>query len=530
VVLTLCGNIPGAAAQTAPAPQAAPAPAAAPAAPVRTIDIDAYDIDGNTLLPQSDVEDAVYPYLGPSRTRADIEEARRSLERAYQAHGFQSVIVQLPPQTVAAGIVKMHVVEASVGTVKVTGAKYTSPEDIAARVPSLQAGKVPDFNQAQKELAELNRGGDRQVTPALKPGHMPGTVDVDLKVNDNLPVHGSVELNNDHSPNTTPLRTTATVQYSDLWDIGHTISATAILAPQRLRDAEIFSGSYTAPLPDSPWTILLYGYTSNSDVATLGSLDVLGKGYTVGVRGILQLPAWDDVGQSLNFGFDYKHSLEHLSLKGATASNSVIDYVPLTISYSAREQSGNSFFSGTLSLTAGIRGIGSSVAGTQNNAANATPNFVHANIDLEYLADLGSDFFSDSRITGQVADGAMLTTEQFASGGLASVRGYLQSEAIGDDGFFASEELRTPTFAPYTFNFVDEWRFFVFSDAARLRLVDPGVAGQATEFSQFGFGMGTRMSLFKHLALEGLVAFPLRDGTNTKANKPYAEFSAKTEF
>jgi hemolysin activation/secretion protein len=496
---------------------------------VRTIDIDAYDVDGNTLLPQSDVEDAVYPYLGPSRTRADIEEARKSLERAYQAHGYQSVIVQLPPQTVAEGIVKIHVVEASVGTVKVTGAKYTSPEDIAARVPSLQAGKVPDFNQAQKELADLNRGADRQVTPALKPGHVPGTVDVDLKVNDSLPVHGSVEITDDHSPNTTPLRTTATVSYSDLWDMGHTISATAILAPQRLRDAEIFSGSYTAPLPDSAWTILAYGYTSNSDVATLGSLDVLGKGYTAGVRGILQLPAWGDIGQSLNFGFDYKHSLEHLSLKGATASNSEVDYVPLTVSYAAREQQGNSFWSGTLSLTAGIRGVGSSVAGTQSNAANSVPNFVHANVDLEYLADLGGDFFADFRGTGQIADGAMLTTEQFASGGFSSVRGYLQSEAIGDDGLFVSEELRTPSFAPYTFSFVDEWRFYAFTDVARLWLVDPQVS-QTSRFSQFSLGIGSRLSLFKHLSLDGFVAFPVLNGTTTIANKPYAEFSAKTEF
>jgi hypothetical protein len=38
-----------------------------------------------------------------------------------------------------------------------------------------------------------------------------------LNVDDTLPLHGGVELNNRYSPNTTPLRLTASAQYNDLW-------------------------------------------------------------------------------------------------------------------------------------------------------------------------------------------------------------------------------------------------------------------------------------------------------------------------
>src|SRR5690349_13849265 len=78
-------------------------------------DVEAYDVDGNSLLDQVTIEKAVYAHLGPGRTRADIEGARQDLETAYARRGFSSVVVEIPPQNVEDHIVRLHVVEASVG-------------------------------------------------------------------------------------------------------------------------------------------------------------------------------------------------------------------------------------------------------------------------------------------------------------------------------------------------------------------------------------------------------------------------------
>ena len=59
---------------TAPPSQAqssAASPAQPAAAPQPKFDLDAYDVDGNTLLDTPTVEAAVYPFLGPDRTRED---------------------------------------------------------------------------------------------------------------------------------------------------------------------------------------------------------------------------------------------------------------------------------------------------------------------------------------------------------------------------------------------------------------------------------------------------------------------------
>ena len=64
----------------------------------RRIYIQKYRVQGAHLLTKLEVEEAVYPYLGPERTSEDVDQARAALEKAYQAKGYQTVSVQVPPQ------------------------------------------------------------------------------------------------------------------------------------------------------------------------------------------------------------------------------------------------------------------------------------------------------------------------------------------------------------------------------------------------------------------------------------------------
>ena len=50
-----------------------------------------YRIEGARRLKNLEVEEAVYPFLGPGRTPADVELARVALEKVYRDKGFQTV-------------------------------------------------------------------------------------------------------------------------------------------------------------------------------------------------------------------------------------------------------------------------------------------------------------------------------------------------------------------------------------------------------------------------------------------------------
>jgi len=90
---------------------------------------------------------------------------------------------------------------------------------------ALAEGKVPNFNEITRDIISLNQWPDRRITPSLRPGVEPGTVDIDLNVEDSFPLHGSLELNNRYSADTTPLRLSASLSCGNLWQAGHTIGA-----------------------------------------------------------------------------------------------------------------------------------------------------------------------------------------------------------------------------------------------------------------------------------------------------------------
>ncbi len=119
-----------------------------------------------------------------------------------------------------------------------------------------------------------------------------------------------------------------------------------------------------------------------------------------------------------------------------------IDYVPATVTYSAQQSTPSSTANVSASLVTGLRGIGSNFAEFENKRANAGANFIHFNLDADYTQILPYDIQANARISWQAADQALVSSEQFAAGGLTSVRGYLQSEAVGDDGAFGSIELK----------------------------------------------------------------------------------------
>ncbi len=145
-----------------------------------------------------------------------MEKARAALEKAYHDKGFQTVSVSVPQQNALTGRVILKVSELKVGQVRVKNSRYFDLANIKNRATSLKQGAVPNFNDVTRDIVSLNQWPDRRVTPALRAGVTPGTVDVDLAVEDKAPIHGSLEVNNRRSPNTSATRMIGTVRYDNL--------------------------------------------------------------------------------------------------------------------------------------------------------------------------------------------------------------------------------------------------------------------------------------------------------------------------
>ena len=498
---------------------------------------------GSHQLSRSEIEKAVYPFMGPERTPDDVEQARAALEKSFQSKGFQTVSVQIPQQTGKRGIVFLQVVEAKVGRLNVEGSRFFSIAAIKKGVPSLQPGSVPNFNQVSTEIMALNQWSDRQVIPTLTPGFEPGTIDVNLKVKDTLPWHGSAEFNNRYSPNTVPYRVNLASSYDNLWERGDSVGGSFQEAPQNTSEALNWNAFYTARFPHLDWLRLNLSYgVQNSTVSTLGGSAVNGAGQTAAFRFLCALPTEKDFSQSLSAGIDFKHLNQSINqtivIPGvADLPPTPLDYWPIRINYNAIWAPKDSVTIFNAGISFGIRGAVLPVSGFgsygnedefSNLRYNSDGGFFVLKGDLSHTHDLPGGFQIYGKMQGQVSPNPLVYSEQFAAGGLDTVRGYLEGTVAGDNALFGTLELRSPSLLGGHLG-VNECRVYAFLEGGRVTINDP-LPEQLAYWNMWSYGFGSRLRMFKYLNGSVDVGIPQITQAPVMANSLLVTFRLFGEF
>jgi len=480
--------------------------------------IDEYQIKGARQLPKIEIEEAVYPYLGPSRSQDDVEQARAALEKAYQSKGYQTVSVQVPQQPWRDGSIILEVSEVPVGQLRVHGARYFLPSQIRAQAPSIAEGKVINFNEVNRDIVALNQPADQRVTPALRPGVTPGTVDIDLDVKDTLPLHGSLELNNRYSPNTSELRLDGALSYANLWQLGHSLGGSFQLSPEDINQVQVYSGYYLARIPGlSGWSLMLQGTKQNSAVSTLGSLDVAGGGDTIGLQSIFVLPGAKDFSQSVSLGLDYKSNGQNLTTSGQTnTTRTSYHYFPLSVTYSATWLEKNQQTEFNIGPAFGFRGLGSRASSFGASRHDCDGSYVDVRGDLSHTHEIPAGFQLFGKIQGQVASLPLVSGEQFGGGGLGTVRGYLEGEVFGDDAIFGRGELRSPSLGNLLGNKAADGRIYIFAEGGRLWILEP-LPQQQSRFDLASVGVGSGIHLWNRCNGSLDLGIPLLNHSPTSA-------------
>lgn len=457
-----------------------------------------YRVLGAHQLKREDVERAVYPFLGPGRTEMDVEGARAALENAYHNHGFQTVRVEIPPQNANSGVIFVQVDEMKVGRLRVKGARYYLLSTIKERAMSMAEGKVVNFDDVRREIVALNCQADLRVNPSLKPGVAPDTVDIDLDVKDTPPLHGSVELNNRYSSDTSPLRVNAAVSYNNLWQLGHSIGFSTQVAPEDLGEVKVFSGYYVARFESMPcvgW--MLQGTKQESNVSTLGGAAVAGRGEYYGPHVLIELPSGKDFFHSLNFGIDYKHFDQNIVAVGEETLTP-ISYYPFSALYSATWAKEGVLTELNGGVNWHLRGMGSGGEQFDSSRYGADGEYIYLKADLAQIRDLPWGMQAYGKVQGQLSDKPLINSEQFSAGGLSTVRGYIESAVVGDNALCGTLELRSPSLGNWFGKRVDEWRLYLFVDAATLA-VKQVLSGQDSNYQLASYGVGSRVRFREHL-------------------------------
>jgi len=241
---------------------------------------------------------------------------------------------------------------------------------------------------------------------------------------------------------------------------------------------------------------------SESDVATLGDVNVVGNGDILGLRWIRALRARPGYSHTLTVGVDYKDFQESVGLQGADKVNTPIAYLPFSLAYEGTLLGGDGQTRIGATMGFAVRGLMDDdvecLPGVVMNEFAckrylARPNYAWLRLDLRNTHRFAAGWSLASRLSAQVASGPLISNEQFSAGGVDSVRGYKESNSSGDDGWLAGLELRTPSLAGRVSEALTDLTLYAFVEGASLR-VREALPSQQSRFDLLSAGLGLRFA------------------------------------
>jgi hemolysin activation/secretion protein len=484
-------------------------------------------IEGNTIFHDDRLLPVLKPFLGSGKTAGDVEAARSALEKYHHQNGYPTALVNIPEQTVEDGVVRLEVIESKIRRVKTSGNRYFTRERLLNMMPAFRPGEILFLPAVKQQLARVNRNPDLKVAPVLMPGKKLGTVDVEFKIKDKLPLHGGLEYNNRSTHATSDTRLNASLRYDNLWQKEHSLSLQYQTAPEETEEVQLLVASYGMPSPfDKDDLLTLYGLVSDSDTATAEGISVKGKGLILGLRYMIILPPLESLYHDLVLGIDYKDFDDTI----ADEIETPLQYLPLCAKYTAVLPDAWGQTSLSWGVTFNLRQASSDENDFEEKRRATDGNFFYTTLELQRDQKL----FGGSRLwlkaDGQLADQALISNEQYSAGGIESVRGYKESEVVGDDAVHGIAELRLPDLgALLGIAGWIEFNPYLFYDIAAVRLQDP-VSGEDPNTTIAGAGVGGRGYLLKWFEYQLDWAVALEETDKTRKDEQLVHFRVQFKF
>jgi len=164
--------------------------------PIINFTVSEFVIEGENPVSTELVNSTLEPFLGKHEGLEGLLAAAAELESVIlnAGHSFHRVI--LPPQTLKDGIVKLEIVQITLGQIHVEGNEHFTAENIIHSLPGLVPGTVPDTRQLSRQLIVANNHPSKSVTIRMKQSEEPDSVDAVLDVQDQRPWQLFSILNN----------------------------------------------------------------------------------------------------------------------------------------------------------------------------------------------------------------------------------------------------------------------------------------------------------------------------------------------
>lgn len=462
-------------------------------------------------------QQAIQPYIGGRVSQGTLNQMVQQMVQAYRISGRPAVDVHVPSgQEVTEGIVQVIVSEATIGNIIVQG-NCNFDDCSLLQYNWLQRGDSVYVPCIENELKWLNRNPYRNVHASLQPGNQPGTADVVYHVSDESPISYFVGYS-DSGP-----QTTGRERLSVGFDYANAFGKDRRLGYQYTTDAElagridVHSLTYQIPIPDNRDTFNLYAEWGNVDTTfdSPAGMRNQSDGYFWQLSGRYQHDLCDEKCRldKMEFGFDFKgaDNFADYGLFPAVNSGPEVHTLNLMLGVSSYQEfdDGYTNYGGEIFVSPGGLLPNNHARDFKRVRREAKATYAYARGFLErlYHVNQNSDFFF--RLTGQVASGPLLPSEQLGFGGYNSVRGYDMRTLNGDSGYILNMEYRSKPMIKCWNGKSTSLTALAFSDIAQQANLASGAALPDDEFFA-SVGVGFRFDVDPNCSIRFDYGIPLR--------------------
>jgi hemolysin activation/secretion protein len=409
----------------------------------QTITVDRFEVTGSTVFSPADFAKVTEPFTKRPITLTDLFQVRSAITELYVERGYITSGAFIPPQRLEGGVIEIRVVEGSLEAINVTGLRRLNPNYVRSRL-AIATRKPLNRDRLLEALQLLQLDPLVQTISAeLSAGARPGESLLEVRVTEAKTFAAQLLLDNGRAPSVGTDRRQIQLTQANLTGLGDRLN----LGYTNTTGSHTFAVNYTLPFNPRNGTISFSFETAKSSVIedpfTVLDIESESRYFETSIRQpIVQSPTREIAlgltltqrySQSFLFGDEIPFPAIGAEPDGETRLTA------LRFFQEATWRSSRSVVALRSQFSLGLNAFNSTI-----NDDPPDSRFFAWRGQAQWVRLLAPETLFLLRGDLQMADRALLPFEQFALGGIDSIRGYRQDVLLTDNGFFVSAEVRIP--------------------------------------------------------------------------------------
>lgn len=453
------------------------------------------------------LKEALTNYIEKPLTVNIIQDVENQISDYFLSLGRPFTFVSAREKDVSDGVLVVEIMEACIENIKVVGNCYFKTSTIE-NWSTLKAGDRIESGQIYSDISWMNRNPYRNVDAIFSPGNAEGSTDIELLVNDRLPLRVYVGVDNTGNDFTGNNRLFAGINWGNVFGTDQILSY-QYTADDQFSRLQSHTGYYQIPLPWKNMLTFYGGYSSINakfDLAGINLDRFLNNGYSgqLSMRYEVPFNTQPSLTHEFTWGVDWKTLNNAIIFNEVSINPHKVNLFQAVAAYSLGYKTDPL----RIGLDLEVYGNPGQWLPDQSNSDYSSIRPYAKNVYMygrglfEVLWNFSNPLLFFFQLRGQTATTNLLPSEQLGIGGATSVRGYKERQLNADNGLILNVEMQTNPMSVFNYfgyrRKIDQLQVLIFFDYGLANVHKVSLGEKKTE-NIYSIGPGLRYSINPYL-------------------------------